>query len=126
MNETVNVTIGGEVIALPLVLNFAALERFWPALKAMAASTDPVNRVSAGIGCIAAVLVTVRPELDVKEIKQRLRINRADGTDDRPGVLDAVDKICLASGLIRVGEIEPAETPPAPADPVANPTVEPN
>lgn len=117
MSDEVKVRIGGEEITLPLILNFATLERAWPAIKVMADEGDPIARVSAACGILAALLVATRPELSVVEIKKRLLVNRATKTDERPGLLAAVDQIVVASGLFIPGEDKPAEvteeTPPA-------------
>ena len=111
MAEPINVTIGGEAVAVPPVLNFAALERVWPSLKAMTETDDLTYRVSAAIGLISGALLETRPERTVPEIKKRLRINVVDGTDERAGMMEAVNYLLIASGLVRSGEAVPAEAP---------------
>jgi hypothetical protein len=118
VSETVTVSIGGEAIAIPLVQNFTVLERIWPSFVAYVEAKNSVARASAGIGVISGAMIATRAELTVQEIKQRLRVNRADGTDERPGICDAVDKLLVASGLVILGEGEP----PAPVEPAAEPT----
>ena len=108
-----SVTIGGETIAVPVIMNFAMLERAWPAIKASAIATDPIEGAAADIGIISAVLIPVRPELTVIEIKKRLLVNRMADTDERAGLADAVRRLLIQSGLVREGEAEPPETPAA-------------
>lgn len=116
MPEAITVRIGGEGFTVPLIMNFATLERAWPALKALGDTRDPLEQVSAGIAMLAAVLMPVHPELHVGEIKSRLRVNMADGTDERTGVMDAVNRLMSASGLLPKGEdLPPGKEPPAPA-----------
>ena len=110
------VTIGGEAIVLPPILNFASLKRAWPAIRASGAATDSTDRVAADIAVIAAVLLPTRPDLTVPEIEKRLRINRFDGSDERPGIMDAVTRLMIVSGLVSQGELEALadQTPAAP------------
>ena len=54
MSENNFVTIGGEAIVLPPILNFASLKRVWPAMRASGAATDSTDRVAADIAVIAA------------------------------------------------------------------------
>ena len=103
MSETVTVSIGGEAIAIPLVQNFTVLERIWPSFVAYVEAKNSVARASAGIGVISGAMIATRAELTVQEIKQRLRVNRADGTDERPGICDAVDMLLVASGRVILG-----------------------
>jgi hypothetical protein len=110
------VTIGGEAIVLPPILNFSGLKRAWPGIRAAAMTKDPIESASADISVIAAVLLPTRPELTVPEIEKRLRINRFDGTDERPGIMAAVARLMIASGLVSQGELE-ALTDQAPAAP---------
>ena len=109
MSEDNIVTIGGEAIVLPPILNFASLKRTWPAIRASGAATDSTDRVAADIAIIAAVLLPTRPELTVPEIEKRLRINRFDGSDERPGIMDAVTQLMIVSGLVSQGELEALE-----------------
>ena len=117
MSEDNVVTIGGEAIVLPPILNVASLKRAWPAIRASGAATDSTDRVAADIAVIAAVLLSTRPELTVPEIEKRLRINRFDGSDERPGIMDAVTHLMIASGLVSQGELEALaeQAPTAPA-----------
>jgi hypothetical protein len=115
MAEQNTVTIGGEDVVLPPIMNFATLERAWPALQAMAAAQDPIASAASAIALVAAALVSTRPDLTMPVIKERLRINVVDGTDERPGLLRAVDRLCVASGLVRAGEARPPEPPAADA-----------
>jgi hypothetical protein len=129
MSEDNIVTIGGEAIVLPPILNFAGLKRAWPAMRASGATTDSTDRVSADIAVIAAALLPTRPDLTIPEIEKRLRINRFDGTDERPGIMDAVTRLMIASGLVSQGEMEEAakkalEELPPPASPAATETTE--
>lgn len=110
MPDPIHVTIGGEPVELPLVLTFAGLERVWPAVRAMAATRDPVEQVAAAIGIVSGALLMQRPELTVPEIKARLRVGAA---DERTGLLKAVDALLVASGLVPAGEVS-APAPPAP------------
>ncbi len=116
MSENNFVTIGGEAIVLPPILNFASLKRVWPAMRASGAATDSTDRVAADIAVIAAALLPTRPDLTVPEIEKRLRINRFDGSDERPGIMDAVTRLMIASGLVSQGELEALEEQ-APAAP---------
>lgn len=108
MSQTVTVKIGGEDITIPAVANFATLERIWPSVAAFNDAPDGISQVSAACALFASALVESRPELTVPEIKKRLRINANDGTNERPGLLEGVDKLLLASGLIQPGEAAPA------------------
>jgi hypothetical protein len=118
MADPITVKIGGEEITLPLIMNFATLERVGPALTANAAATTYNEQISACVAFLAAVLLPTRPDLTVPEIKNRLRINLVDGTDERAGVQASIDAICIASGLVKrketdVGEAVPPEAPAA-------------
>ena len=116
MSEDNIVTIGGEAIVLPPILNFAGLKRIWPGIRVSGATKDPTERVAADIATIAGALLPTRPELTALEIEKRLLINRADGTDERPGIMEAVTLLMIASGLITQGELE-ALADQAPAAP---------
>src|ERR1700753_825125 len=109
MPETVTIKIGGEEIQLPAIANFATLERIWPAIGAFNTAADGIQQVGAACAVFGATLIESRPELTVAEIKKRLRINAKDGSDERPGLLEAVDKLLTASGLLASGEAAPAE-----------------
>ena len=129
MSEDNIVTIGGEAIVLPPNLNFAGLKRIWPGIRASGATKDPTERVAADIATIAGALLPTRPELTALEIEKRLLINRADGTDERPGIMEAVTLLMIASGLITQGELEAAaqkalEGLPPMAPPVVTETTE--
>ena len=72
------------------------------------------GEVRIDIAVIAAVLLPTRPELTAPEIEKRLRINRFDGSDERPGIMDAVTRLMIVSGLVSQGELEAlADQPPA-------------
>ena len=119
MSEQNVVTIGGEAVVVPAILNFAALERAWPAIKASSIATDPVEGLAADIAIISAAVVTVRPEMTVPEIKRRLLVNRVAGTDERAGISAAVHRLMIDSGLVREGEAAPPETPAAEAETIS-------
>jgi hypothetical protein len=116
MPEQITVTIGGEAIELPLVLNFATLERVWPAWKAFVEADDGIKQTSAACAFVAHVLVDTKPELTVFEIKKRLRVNRLDGSDERPQLREVIDRILIASGLIDPER----DAPPAQPEPAAD------
>lgn len=107
---TVSVTIGGEAILVPAIMNFATLERVWPAIDASVKAKDAIEQTSANIAVISAALLSIRPDLTVAEIKKRLRINVADGSDERPGLTKATDDLITLSGLV------PAKKSPAPGE----------
>lgn len=126
MSDTITVKIGGEQIDLPLVLNFATLERVWPCIKAMNAASDTIAETGAAIGMVAALLLPKRPELNAVEIKQRVRINLRDGTDERIGIVTAVSAIIRESGLIPAevetavqGEADPPAIPAETESPIS-------
>lgn len=106
--ETITVKIGGEDITIPAVANFATLERIWPSIEAFNAAPNGIQQVGAACALFAMALLETKPELNVAVIKSKLRINANDGTDERPGLLEGVDKLLMASGLIQPGEAEPA------------------
>ena len=108
-NDQANlVTIGGEVIALPAVLNFAGLRRVLPAINASSSAPDKFEQDAAHIRVVAAALVETRPDLNAIEIEKRLRVNMRDGTDERPGLADAVNRLIEVSGLV---PLAPAAAP---------------
>jgi len=118
MPEPISITIGGEAVALPPILHFIEIERCWDAYVARSTAQDRVRATAAGVAFVAALLLPTRPDLTVATIKSRLRINRDDGTDETAGLLNAVDQLIEASGIITKGEIEAAraqaESRPAP------------
>ena len=130
--DPVTVKIGGEVIELPLIMNFATLKRIDEPMKASTEATlrlvDPnlgladkmqqtLRMQAANIYMIAALLVPTRPELTGPEIEKRLLINIQDGTDERPGLTEAINRIFEASGLIpKRGAPGSGENEPAPID----------
>jgi hypothetical protein len=124
MSDSVKVTIGGEEIELPRILNFAQLERTWPAVEAYSAAAGGVAQISAALAFIAGLLVETRPELNLAELKRRTRVERYDPAtedslsplDERPGIHTALSEICKASGLI------PRLPPEPPAAPEASPS----
>ena len=67
-------TIGGEEITLPPIMNLKTLKRAWPALQAVDEAADNVARVSASLAFLAAVLVESRPELSLSALEDRLRV----------------------------------------------------
>jgi hypothetical protein len=103
MTDINSVTIGGEAIPLPPILNFAALKRAWPGIKAFGAATDTVERVSAAIAVVSATLARQYPELTPAEIEERLR------PGEIMGLVEALPAILDASGLVPSGEATPAE-----------------
>jgi len=119
-DESVKVRIGGEEIELPRILNFAQLERTWPAVEAYSAAASGVQEISAALAFFAGLLVETRPELNLAELKKRTRVERFDpatdsdlsSVDERPGIHTALSEICKASGLI---PRRPPETPAAEA-----------
>lgn len=119
MSGPIIVKIGGESVTVPAIMNFLALERAWPAIQAMNAESDPIRVDAAATAVLAAALLESRPDLDVMTIKRRLLINRADGTDERPGLSAAVHQLILASGLVTPGELEAAAKTVQAADPPA-------
>lgn len=127
MPDPIKVMIGGEEIALPPIMNFETLERAWPAIEAFSAARDGIVETSACLAMFAAVLVETKPDLTLPALKKRLRINRADGSDERPGISAAAARLLVASGLVQkessAGEELPAAPPPAPsapADPISS------
>nr|WP_294564479.1 hypothetical protein [uncultured Rhodopila sp.] len=115
MAEPITVTIGGEVIALPPIMNFATLERVWPAIKAAEATSDPIEQTAARVAIVSAALLATRPDLTVPAIKALLRVNLVDGTDETVSLAQSIQEMLLQSGLIRTGEVKPPETPAADA-----------
>lgn len=101
-SETIDVVIGGERIAVP-ILNFAALKRAWPAIRALPAETDLVGQASRVVEIVAAALSASRPALTIAEIEQRLR------ADEVVGLVAAAPFLLDLSGLIPRGESEPGE-----------------
>ncbi len=121
MPEPVTVPIGGQDVSVPPIMNFSTLERVWPALKGFSTETDPIAQVSYAVAIISGAVIATRPDLTVAAIKDRLRVNLADGTDERGGIVRAADALCLASGLVRLGEAKPAATPASgTTDPTGN------
>ena len=100
--ETIDFVIGGETIAAP-ILNFAALKRAWPAIRALPAEPDLVGQASRVVEIVAAALAGTRPELTVAEIEQRLR------ADEVVGLVAAAPRLLDLSGLIPRGDPQPGE-----------------
>jgi len=122
MAETISVSVGGEEIALPLILNFATLKRAWPAIQARELAGDSVGQAAASLAVIAAILIESRPELTLPELEKRLRVARFDpatgapvAEDERRGVVLGIDELLICSGLVRrTGEPDAGnEGPPA-------------
>jgi hypothetical protein len=72
------VTIGGEEITLPAIMNFATLKRCWPAITAFDGAADDISRVSSALAFLAMVLAEARPDLTPHVLEQRLRVQRFD------------------------------------------------
>jgi hypothetical protein len=100
--DAITLTIGGERVALPPILNFAALKRAWPGITALGEATGTVERVAAAIRVVSAALHRVRPELTPEEIEERLR------PDEMAGLVGILPAILDASGLVPSGEARPA------------------
>lgn len=98
MDDPVFVTIGGEKIELPPVANFAQLQRLWPAMKALDATQDIIERTTARLAIISAALKESKPELGVPELAKRLRI---DQYDEMLGLIAPVEAFLIASGLVK-------------------------
>lgn len=119
MSDPITVKIGGEEITLPLIMNFATLERVSPALAANFEARSYYAQIAAGVAFMSALLLTTRPELTVPEIKNRLLVNIVDGTDERGGLMFAMNALCEASGLVKpdpapaTGEAVPPASPAA-------------
>jgi hypothetical protein len=108
MDDTVTVTIGGEKIALPLIMNLATLERAWPCVEVMAEAKNKIAEASAACAFVSAVLIATRPELTTGEIKKRVRVNKAAGESEMQGVVAAARELLIASGVVTPGEAEAA------------------
>jgi hypothetical protein len=134
MTDPVTVTIGGETIELPPVLHFDELERIWPAMKALDATADPIERTAARLAIISGALKGTKPELTVPELKKRLRVA---GYDEIGGLVEPVNDLLVASGLMKradpgpagepggdgqPGEVTPGEAAPPGSSPAASPT----
>jgi hypothetical protein len=122
MADPITVTIGGEAITLPPILHFDELERVWPAMKALDATDDVVERTGARLAIISGVLKTTRPELTVPELKKRLAVG---GFEEIVGLAQPVLDLLAASGLLKKedagpGEAQPAAIPPETASPTGN------
>ena len=101
-SETIDFVIGGETIAVP-ILNFAALKRAWPAIRALPTETDLVGQAGRVVEIVAAALSGPRPELTIGAIEQRLR------ADEIVGLVAAAPLLLDLSGLIPRGVPEPGE-----------------
>lgn len=112
MADPIIVTIGGAQIELPPILVFEDLERIWPAMKALDATTDPIERTSCRLAIISGALKATRPELTIPELKKRLRIDRY---DEISGLADPVIALLEVSGLLK------KDDPPGEGDPPAIP-----
>jgi hypothetical protein len=109
------VTIGGETILLPPIMNFATLERVWPALKALDQTQDVIERTASRIAIVSGVLLGTRPDLTVPVIKAKLLIK---DYNEIAGLIDPVHRLMVASGLLSEGLAPGEAAPPAPpADP---------
>ncbi len=125
MTDTVKVRIGGEEIAVPLIMNFATLKRTAAARDAFAEASDQMGQVAAGLALIAQILLKTKPELSAPALEEKLRVRHYDpatddaetGEDERPGLIEAIVEIYKASGLIpRKPPVMPAaetEDPPS-------------
>lgn len=120
MPDPIKILIGGEEVTLPLILNFALLDRAYPSIEAMTEAPNMIARTAAEVAFVSCVVMDVKPELTVPEIKRRLRVNVEDGTDEREALSVAVDQVIRQSGLFRrkvaePGEAVPEEVPVAPS-----------
>ena len=118
MADPVMVTIGGEQIELPPVLNFAQLERIWPAMKALDATQDLIERTAARIAIVSGALKETRPDLSVAEIKKRLRV---EDFREISGLILPVHELLIASGLMPKDQ-EPGEALAPGTAPAESPT----
>jgi hypothetical protein len=107
MTDPIPVTIGGEVIAVPAVMNFATLKRAWPGIKALGEATDLIQRISAATQILSAALRRIRPELSPEELEERLR------PGELGAVIEAMPRLLDASGLVPAGEAPPGVSPAA-------------
>jgi len=105
MTETMIVTIGGEAVAVPAVMNFTALKRAWMSIMALGEAADPVAQIEAAIGIMAAALARVRPDLTADVIGERV-----EGAE-MIGLLSAVPALLASSGLVPTGEAQPGTAP---------------
>jgi hypothetical protein len=113
MSDPIVVKIGGNSVELPLVMNFAQLERVWPSIKILASSTDSAERIAAGVAFAAGVLRETAPEWTVPRIKAELRVSRIGGASEAAELLDRVREVMIGSGLVIPGEDDPPEPVPA-------------
>lgn len=100
--DAIEFVIGGERIAVPS-LNFAALKKAWPAIRALPSETDLVGQASRVVEIVAAGLSTLRADLTVAEIEARLK------ADEMIGLVEAAPKLLDLSGLMPRGEPKPGE-----------------
>jgi hypothetical protein len=105
MTETMLVTIAGEAVSVPAVMNFTALKRAWTSITALGEAADPVAQIEAAIGIVAAALAKVRPDLTADVIGERLK------GPEMIGLLGAVPALLAASGLVPAGEAQPGIAP---------------
>lgn len=117
--DPIKFKLGGDEIVLPVIMNFACLERAWPAIKALAEGKDFVGRTAAALAIASAVVLPSRPELTVAEMKARLRTNPLDGGDEAPGLFVAIDALLHSSGLVPAGNAA-APGEPAPVETVSD------
>jgi hypothetical protein len=105
MTEPVTITIGGEAVTVPPVMNFALLKRAWPAIRRLGETQDVIERLDAAVGIVAAALMRARPELTAEEIAERLK------PEEMAGLFGVVPTILDASGLVPPGEARPVLAP---------------
>lgn len=106
-DEKVTITLGGETIEIPPILNFAGLKRINEPLKAILKIDDPVEMTSAAIRIVSVALRENRADLTPEAIEKKLLIS------EYPEMLTAGLAVLRASGLIRsksAGEAQPAGT----------------
>ncbi|HEV2097423.1 MAG TPA: hypothetical protein VGR45_00700 [Stellaceae bacterium] len=74
--ELPKIKIGGEEIVLPAIMNFATLNRCWPAIRAFDKAEDDMSQVSCALAFIAALLVKTRPEVNLAWLEERVKIQK--------------------------------------------------
>jgi len=103
--DTVDFVIGGERFAIP-ALNFAALKKAWPAIRALPGETDLVGQASRVVEIVAAGLSSIRADLTAAEIETRLK------AEEVLGLVEAAPRLLDLSGLIPRGDAKPGEASP--------------
>ena len=127
-DDTLTVTIGGEEVPVPKIMNFAVLKRVWPAIRArdalstvkvarpeggtMFVHEDPIDAQTLAIRIISGALIHTRPDLTPEEIEKRLLIDFRSGMSEAMGIDNAIHQLLVASGLIIEKKTAPAESAP--------------